>query len=193
MIEVVTKMAVIKQDVRIMRTLNLIRGAFLALLEEKGFENMTVQDILDRTQINRSTFYAHFKNKNDVVKMFIDEIKGLLYSNFETRFSIPTREFVQKMIPIFWQYKDMIRLIGRIETPRINLYSELQRITKQVYIQQAILKTGKSSEELDLQGHIFAVTTLGLMRYFIENNEISTPNKIIGDLEEVFNLLIIPE
>ncbi|MDD7425368.1 MAG: hypothetical protein PUK61_02890 [[Actinobacillus] rossii] len=42
-------MAVIKQDVRIMRTLNLIRGAFLALLEEKGFENMTVQDILDRT------------------------------------------------------------------------------------------------------------------------------------------------
>lgn len=62
--------------------------------------------------------------------MFIDEIKGLLYSNFETRFSIPTREFVQKMIPIFWQYKDMIRLIGRIETPRINLYSELQRITK---------------------------------------------------------------
>lgn len=193
MIEVVTKMAVIKQDVRIMRTLNLIRGAFLALLEEKGFENMTVQDILDRTQINRSTFYAHFKNKNDVAKMFIDEIKGLLYSNFETRFSIPTREFVQKMIPIFWQYKDMIRLIGRIETPRINLYSELQRITKQVYIQQAILKTGKSSEELDLQGHIFAVTTLGLMRYFIENNEISTPNKIIGDLEEVFNLLIIPE
>lgn len=193
MIEVVTKMAVIKQDVRIIRTLNLIRGAFLALLEEKGFENMTVQDILDRTQINRSTFYAHFKNKNDVAKMFIDEIKGLLYSNFETRFSIPTREFVQKMIPIFWQYKDMIRLIGRIETPRINLYSELQRITKQVYIQQAILKTGKSSEELDLQGHIFAVTTLGLMRYFIENNEISTPNKIIGDLEEVFNLLIIPE
>ncbi len=189
----VIKMAVIKQDARIMRTLNLIRGAFLALLEEKGFENMTVQDILDRTQINRSTFYAHFKNKNDVAKMFIDEIKGLLYSNFETRFSIPTREFVQKMIPIFWQYKDMIRLIGRIETPRINLYSELQRITKQVYIQQAILKTGKSSEELDLQGHIFAVTTLGLMRYFIENNEISTPNKIIGDLEEVFNLLIIPE
>lgn len=193
MIEVVTKMAVIKQDVRIMRTLNLIRGAFLALLEEKGFENMTVQDILDRTQINRSTFYAHFKNKNDVAKMFIDEIKGLLYSNFETRFSIPTREFAQKMIPIFWQYKDMIRLIGRIETPRINFYNELQRITKQIYIQQAILKTGKNAEELDLQGHIFAVTTLGLMRYFIENNEISTPNKIIGDLEEVFNLLIIPE
>lgn len=189
----VIKMAVIKQDARIMRTLNLIRGAFLALLEEKGFENMTVQDILDRTQINRSTFYAHFKNKNDVAKMFIDEIKGLLYSNFETRFSIPTREFAQKMIPIFWQYKDMIRLIGRIETPRINLYNELQRITKQIYIQQAILKTGKNTEELDLQGHIFAVTTLGLMRYFIENNEISTPNKIIGDLEEVFNLLIIPE
>ncbi|TYA48571.1 TetR/AcrR family transcriptional regulator, partial [Aggregatibacter actinomycetemcomitans] len=38
------------QDVRVLRTDRLIRDAFLTLLAEKGFEAMTVQDILDLTQ-----------------------------------------------------------------------------------------------------------------------------------------------
>ncbi|UXM97395.1 TetR/AcrR family transcriptional regulator [Aggregatibacter actinomycetemcomitans] len=50
------------QDVRVLRTDRLIRDAFLTFLAEKGFEAMTVQDILDLTKINRSTFYKHFAN-----------------------------------------------------------------------------------------------------------------------------------
>lgn len=51
------------QDVRVIKTNNLIRTAFLALLAEKGFRDMTVQDILDRAQINRSTFINIFPIK----------------------------------------------------------------------------------------------------------------------------------
>jgi AcrR family transcriptional regulator len=52
-----------KEDPRIIRTRNLILGAFMELLSEKGFQAMTVQDITERAGINRATFYDRFTDK----------------------------------------------------------------------------------------------------------------------------------
>lgn len=50
-------------DLRVVRTRHAIRNAFLELLEEKGFEAITVKDITTRATINRATFYAHYDDK----------------------------------------------------------------------------------------------------------------------------------
>jgi AcrR family transcriptional regulator len=52
-----------KLDPRVKRTRNLIQQAFLALLAEKGFQSTTVQDITERAEVNRATFYAHYADK----------------------------------------------------------------------------------------------------------------------------------
>lgn len=52
-----------KEDPRVKRTRALILAAFEALLTEKRFEAVTVQDVTDRAEINRATFYAHFPDK----------------------------------------------------------------------------------------------------------------------------------
>ena len=52
-----------KLDPRIKRTRGLILGAFEDLIAEKGFESISVQDVTDKAQINRATFYAHFADK----------------------------------------------------------------------------------------------------------------------------------
>ncbi|GAB4459903.1 MAG: hypothetical protein Kow0070_15440 [Anaerolineales bacterium] len=52
-----------KLDPRVKRTRNLIQQAFSELLAEKGFANITVQDITERAEINRATFYAHYPDK----------------------------------------------------------------------------------------------------------------------------------
>ncbi|KYK85959.1 hypothetical protein SA508_08335, partial [Aggregatibacter actinomycetemcomitans serotype d str. SA508] len=87
------------QDVRVLRTDRLIRDAFLTLLAEKGFEAMTVQDILDLTKIKRSTFYKHFANKNAVAKMLVEELKALVTERMKQRFSIPTKQFIYSVEP----------------------------------------------------------------------------------------------
>src|SRR5580698_8675572 len=50
-------------DPRVTRTKNLIRDALKALLLEKNFESISVQDIAERATVNRATFYAHFQDK----------------------------------------------------------------------------------------------------------------------------------
>src|SRR5215208_5679357 len=69
-----------KLDPRVKRTRSLILRAFEELLAEKGFETISVQDVTDKAEINRATFYAHFPDKYalldySISHMFMSEIE----------------------------------------------------------------------------------------------------------------------
>lgn len=55
--------AVNATDPRVQRTRKLLQAALVELLAEKSFDAITVQDIAERSTINRATFYAHFADK----------------------------------------------------------------------------------------------------------------------------------
>jgi len=63
-----------KTDLRIVRTKQSIRKAFYELIQEKGYEAITIQDIADRAMINRNTFYLHHQNKPDLLNTCMDEL-----------------------------------------------------------------------------------------------------------------------
>jgi AcrR family transcriptional regulator len=63
------------EDRRIQRTQQLLRGALLSLIREKGFEALSVKDIIDRANVGRATFYAHFDNKEDLLASGIEGLK----------------------------------------------------------------------------------------------------------------------
>ncbi len=60
-------------DLRIVRTIESIKEAFVALIEEKGFESITVKDITTTAKINRGTFYAHYQDKYDLMNRCQEE------------------------------------------------------------------------------------------------------------------------
>lgn len=61
-------------DLRIIRTKQAILDALIELINEKGFESLTVKDITTRAQINRGTFYAHYQDKFDLMDKCEEEI-----------------------------------------------------------------------------------------------------------------------
>lgn len=69
-------------DLRISRTMFAIRNAFAELVQEKGFENLLVKDITTKANINRGTFYLHYKDKFDLLDQIeheiIREIEGIV-------------------------------------------------------------------------------------------------------------------
>ncbi|PDZ11820.1 TetR family transcriptional regulator [Bacillus pseudomycoides] len=65
-------------DPRVKRTRQLIQDAFVALVGEKGFENVTVQHIAERAPVNRATFYSHYHDKYDLLDKSIEEMLASL-------------------------------------------------------------------------------------------------------------------
>ncbi len=68
-----------KLDPRVKRTRLLLEQAFMVLIQEKGFQAVTVQDIAERAGVNRATFYAHFADKyalldHSIRQGFLEEI-----------------------------------------------------------------------------------------------------------------------
>ncbi|MBJ6360351.1 TetR/AcrR family transcriptional regulator [Paenibacillus roseus] len=67
----------IKSDRRTRQTGKFIRDAFLQLIAEKGYPAITIQDITDRAEMNRSTFYYHYKGKEELLEQCIHEMLSL--------------------------------------------------------------------------------------------------------------------
>ncbi len=63
-----------KLDPRVKRTRQLLQKAMEELLREKGFSDISVQDITARAEVNRATFYAHFKDKYDLLDAIVREM-----------------------------------------------------------------------------------------------------------------------
>ena len=55
-------------DRRIQRTLQMLSNALFALIVERGYEAITVQDITERANIGRATFYLHYRDKEQLLK-----------------------------------------------------------------------------------------------------------------------------
>jgi AcrR family transcriptional regulator len=62
----------VKIDRRIRRTRDTLGDALVELIREKPFDSITVQEILDRAGVGRSTFYTHYSDKQD---LFLGEIE----------------------------------------------------------------------------------------------------------------------
>ena len=62
-----------KVDARVRKTREALGDALVALMQEKPFDSITVQDLLDRANVGRSTFYSHFSDKEDLQISDADE------------------------------------------------------------------------------------------------------------------------
>ena len=62
-----------KTDARVRRTRDALGDALVALMQEKPFDTITVQEVLDRAQVSRSTFYTHYSDKDDLLMSDAEE------------------------------------------------------------------------------------------------------------------------
>jgi AcrR family transcriptional regulator len=74
----VTKGPDAQPDRRVRRSRAAIRDAFLALVSERGYEQVTVDDVARRADIARATFYAHFRDKNELLTSIVGELTAEL-------------------------------------------------------------------------------------------------------------------
>jgi len=88
----------LKTDRRVLRTRDTLGDALIALMQEKCFDEITVQDVLDRAGVGRSTFYVHYSDKNDLflsdVEDFLENVStALKRQGATTKRLLPVKDF----------------------------------------------------------------------------------------------------
>src|SRR5262245_57294331 len=66
------------KDRRSVRTRRNLGDALVALILRKGYEAITVQDIIDEADVGRSTFYMHYTGKEDLLRASFDTLRAVL-------------------------------------------------------------------------------------------------------------------
>jgi AcrR family transcriptional regulator len=61
-----------KMDLRVRRTRDVLGDALVELMHEKPFAAITVQHVIERAEVGRSTFYTHYRDKDD---LFLSDVE----------------------------------------------------------------------------------------------------------------------
>ena len=92
-------------DRRVRRTHDRLHAALIPLILEKGYDAVTIQDLLDRADVGRTTFYAHYRDKHELLDRGIRDLLRLDARPPERctgaterllRFSLPFLEHVER-------------------------------------------------------------------------------------------------
>lgn len=70
-------------DRRVVRTRETLFEALLDLIRRKDYDAITVADILQQANVGRSTFYAHFSSKDDLLERSLERLRALLFRTAE--------------------------------------------------------------------------------------------------------------
>ncbi len=79
-------------DRRVQKTRKLLQDALIELVTEKSYESVSIREILERANVGRSTFYAHFQDKDQLLHSILDRLNEL-FEQHETLFLDAKKSF----------------------------------------------------------------------------------------------------
>ncbi len=179
-----------KRDRRSQRTRQLVNTAMLELLSEKGYEDITVQDILDRAGIGRSTFYSHYYDKDDVhvsmMEQMIEDMNRRLSERQAGQGILPSLELFQH---IRRDHKHIQAVAGSPSGQR--LWDMLQT-TLNRFIEKTLKSTphapGQNSIPLPVMSAYLTGAFLSLLKWWLKAGLTYSPEEMDG----IFQQLALP-
>jgi AcrR family transcriptional regulator len=170
-----------KIDRRVRRTRDMLGDALLTLMQQKPFGTITVQQVLDRAGIGRSTFYAHYRDKDD---LFLSDLEDF-FELMSTRL-LRHREATNRVAPVrelFAHVAQMPHLrAALIVADKLRDFMEMG----QEYFARAIdRRLGELTSPRTIapmqrtaMAHAFAGALLSLMSWWIDHGASASPEEM---------------
>ena len=93
-------------DRRQKKTRNAILKAFGELLEKRRYERISVQDIIEKADVGRSTFYAHFETKDALLKALCSDIFDHIFEGEACEYPLKNEGLEATLAHILWHLKE---------------------------------------------------------------------------------------
>lgn len=182
-------------DRRIQRTRALLHEALGSLVREKAYDRITVAEILDRAKISRSTFYAHFRDKDDLLT---SSMRALLLAVLPLEVGANT-DAAERMaafsLPLFTHIQQHRRSAKASlgERGRAILHEHLRRVLSE-WIAQTMdgdlqrRRSKRTSVAPELLARHIASTFVLVLHWWMDDDGVTSP----VDADRLFRALVMP-
>lgn len=182
-----TEIAAAKADRRVIRTRDKLGGALVALMQEKSFADITVQDVLDRAGVGRSTFYTHFQDKDDLflsdVEDFFRFLSTLLTRNSAAADRVaPIRELFAHISDVREFYSALIAS-GKVHDVVEMGTGFFARSIKERLL---LANVKMAPAELDAHSAALAGSMFSLLTWWVDHGKTETPEA----MDKVFHRIV---
>ena len=178
-----------KPDARIRRTHERLGSALVELIQEKPIDDVTVQEVLDRASVGRSTFYLHFSDKNDLL---LSQLEKFL-EKMSTALSIRKEESL-RVVPVaelfahIGSQKKIYRALA--DSGRLNDFFDLAQGYFSRGIEQRLRESKRfpklPQRELAARAFASAGSLLSLLRWWLDRGVKEPP----GDMDKLFHRIV---
>ncbi|MFB5265273.1 TetR/AcrR family transcriptional regulator [Paenibacillus enshidis] len=172
-------------DRRIIRTKEAITKAFLELFAEKNLEQITINDIADRANVNRGTVYLHYNDKYDLLDKLIDDHLNQLIAFCDPSGDTP---IVSELLPVFLYIRDHFLFFGAmLSTTRAVVFRHRLLEFVSVNVQDKLDQRNTHSEiDHVLNAQFVASAFVGLVEWWIQHNMPHPPEFMADQLWKLF-------
>ena len=177
-----------KVDERIQRTRTRLSNALVALILEKPIDKLTVQEVLGRSGVGRSTFYLHFRDKEDLFLSVLEE--GLeMWTTALTR----GQEKSHRVAPVaeFFAHVTGARKLYRalVDSGHIHAFFDLAEGYFARGIASRLKQMGRANlpqRELEARSHALAGNLLSLLKWWLDRGAKESPHA----MDELFHRIV---
>jgi AcrR family transcriptional regulator len=178
-----------KPDERAQRTQERLGGALVELILEKPINDITVQEVLDRASVGRSTFYLHFRDKNDLLLSQLETFLAtmstvLIVRKEQSHRVVPVTEMFEHIGPDNKIYRALA------DADRLNDFFDLAQTYFARGIERRLQDSGRvpraRQRELGAHASTLAGSLLSLLRWWIDRGAKETPQA----MDELFHRMV---
>jgi len=178
-----------KPDQRIRRTCERLGSALVALIQEKHVDDVTVQEVLDRASVGRSTFYLHYSDKDDLLLSQLEKFLETMSTALSIR-----KEESHRVVPVaelFAHIGDQKKLYRALaDSGRLNDFFDLAQGYFARAIEQRLTESKRLSKlpqrELSARASALAGSVLSLLRWWLDRGAKESPHA----LDELFHRMV---
>jgi AcrR family transcriptional regulator len=178
------------------RTRELLRSAFLSLILEKGYDRITVQDILDKADIGRSTFYAHYRDKEDLLLAGFEDIRAALAAERAASESGPggEDEVLQPLLVVFTHVEGHRQFWGPLSrkggaTVITGILRESVDDLVRQHFRSRFPGSGADATQLEAAVQFVAGACMGLLVWWLDHDEVPLSAQ---EIHAIFRRLATP-
>lgn len=168
------------------RSRRMIREAFVELLHEKPFEKITATDIINRSGLNRSTFYAHYPDMKGIIEEFSGEIIEMFRQMLsEMDFSIfltDPEPYLKKMLSFLDENQELYRLLGRSDMALFYVDQLKKVLIRQVLDTPNLPVDGLSKISIEIRIRILLDGIIDAYQEWLRGELPYTPEEIIPEI-----------